>query len=358
MSPRLRGALGIVSGLVLMACTALASASSAQAATEPAGSIGIRLTDAPSSSPDPHARLYIVNHLAPGDQLTRHIELSNTSAHPVTVSVYASAAGITQDAFTWAEGKTPNELTSWTSLSQETVTIAGHAQQDESVRIRVPSRVSSGERYGVVWAQAASGPAPGGGVELVNRVGVRMYVSIGNGNTGAANFSLAQLAGHRDSKGAPSVSVVVHNTGRRALDLTGALSLSKAAGGLRAGPFNVTSAATIGSGETRTVTMALDRGLPDGPWTAELSLQGGGVTRQISGQVDFIATRPTATAAELGLFIGGAVIVILLVAAVDQLRRRRKRRTPYGTHSVATNPREIRSLHGPPRPRRRRLSLF
>src|SRR5664280_2524137 len=81
-------ALALVAG-------ALAPVTGASAATDPApgaptaNSIGIRLVDAPASAKDdPRARVYIVDHLAPGTVIHRRIEVSNTTAGSVHVALY------------------------------------------------------------------------------------------------------------------------------------------------------------------------------------------------------------------------------------------------------------------------------
>jgi hypothetical protein len=334
MVSRLRAALTVLAGLFLLLTTAIAAAGSAQAADSATGSIGVRLLDAPTSPADPHARLYIVNRLAPGATVTRRVELSNTSTHPVSVEVYASAATVTKGAFTWADGKAANELSSWTSLNQPTITVPGGGRVIETVHIQVPDRVSTGERYGVIWAQVASKPAASGGARLVNRVGVRMYVSVGDGNVGAANFALSQIAGQRGSKGLPSVTATVANTGGRALDLTGTLSLTKGPGGISTGPFKVTNTATIAAGQSGHITVTLNKDLPDGPWTAKLTLTAAAVTKQLTGPVQFVAADGLTSIVKIALIVCGAVLLILLIILTDRLRRRRRPAQHYGTPAV------------------------
>jgi hypothetical protein len=47
------------------------------------------------------------------------------------------------------------------------------------VTIRVPRDAAPGERYGVVWAETRAGPDSGDGITQVNRVGIRLYLSVG-----------------------------------------------------------------------------------------------------------------------------------------------------------------------------------
>ena len=78
-----------------------------------------------------------------------------------------------------ASGRGSNELSRWTSVSQDVVRFARGSEAFDTVTINVPSDASSGERYAVLWAEVSAPPT--GGIALVNRVGVRMYLSIGPG---------------------------------------------------------------------------------------------------------------------------------------------------------------------------------
>ncbi|MBK5228346.1 MAG: hypothetical protein JJE05_07555 [Actinobacteria bacterium] len=54
-----------------------------------AGSIGLRLLDAPATEQgDPRAQVYIVDHLAPGSVIHRRIEVSNTATSTAHVVLY------------------------------------------------------------------------------------------------------------------------------------------------------------------------------------------------------------------------------------------------------------------------------
>ncbi|MEU2491014.1 hypothetical protein [Streptomyces sp. NPDC007883] len=82
----------------------------------------------------------------------------------------------------------------------------------------------------------------------------------------------------------------MENTGGRALDLAGKLTLSNGPGGLSAGPFNV-RADTLGPGGSALARTTLHRRLPDGAWTARLTLASGLVKRETNGRIT-IGSRP------------------------------------------------------------------
>jgi hypothetical protein len=75
------------------------------------------------------------------------------------------------------------------------------------------------------------------------------------------------------------VLATVHNTGGRALDMSGTLQLLAGPGGLSAGPFPVTLGTTLAIDDTEPVTIALDKRLPAGPWDARITLRSGLIER-------------------------------------------------------------------------------
>jgi hypothetical protein len=166
-------ALSVLAGVIVPASSALAAGSDG---------IGILLADVLARShDDPLARSYIVDRLAPGTSVTRRVEIVNSTRSPADVAVYPAAAGVRRGTFRFAPGHSRTELSSWTSVSRDVLRLQPGTRGFETVTIDVPQDASSGERYAVVWAEV-SAPAPAtGGVTLVNRVGIRMYLSIGPG---------------------------------------------------------------------------------------------------------------------------------------------------------------------------------
>lgn len=302
---------------------------------DPAAGVGVRLVDVPvSARDDPRAQLYIVDHVAPGTVIERRIEVSNTSAVPLRVAVYSAAASIAGGSFAGADGHTPNDLSLWTTPAEAVLEIAPGARTLDLVTVAVPADAAPGEQYAVVWAEIST---PGtGGVTLVNRVGIRLYLSVGPGNAPAAAFTVDSLTAVRTPDGAPLVLARVHNTGGRALDLSGALSLTAAPGSLRAGPFPARSGGTLAPGQSGEVSVEVDRQLPAGPWDAALSISSGPLQQEFRARVEFppapgaadpVAARQ-ATADPPWLLIGLITLLTILTAAVvaTTVRHRRSRR--------------------------------
>ena len=231
----------LVALALVVAVAAPASASTAPTRTPGAsadGSIGVRLVDVPvSAANDPRAQLYIVDHLAPGTVIHRRIEVSNTTPSTAHIVLYAAAASIAKGSFLGADGHTPNDLSTWTSVSPSAPDVPAGGKVTATVTVTVPRDAAPGEQYGVVWAEARSAPVAGGGVTQVTRVGIRLYLSVGPGGPPAANFTIGALTAKRATDGRPTVQASVHNTGGRALDMNGTLRLLGGPGGLSAGPF-------------------------------------------------------------------------------------------------------------------------
>lgn len=249
-------------------------------------SLGIRLVDAPvERRDDPRAARSIIDHLQPGDVIERRIELISTLDADLEVPLYVGAARIEDGSFLPAgredEG---NLLASWTSVEPSRVTVPAGGRVMATVRIEVPHGAPNGEQYAVVWAEL---PAGGGSVQVVNRVGVRIYLSVGVGEEPTSDFAIDSLRASRAPSGEPVVSARVTNTGGRALDFRGELILLDGPGGTSAGPFTAAPGSTLGVGQSTEVTTVLDRDLPSGPWLGRLTLWSGELERVAEATIAF-----------------------------------------------------------------------
>jgi hypothetical protein len=302
-NPALPGAAS-VRGVLLVLLAAIATAvtlgAPAQAQTS-ARTIGIRLLDAPSNrSNDARAREYIVDHVAPGTTITRHLEVSNNTTTAGQVQLYAAAANVSGGTFQFGEARASNDLSTWTTIDPATVSPPSASKSQATVTIAVPATANPGERYAVVWAELPAAVPPGGGIAAVNRVGIRIYLSVGAGQEPASDFVITSVEARRDAQGNPAVAATVHNTGGRALDLSGELTLANGPGGLSAGPFAANLGTTLGIGQTDPVLVILDRAIPAGPWDARITLRSGAVEHVATARITFpsadaTASRPVAT---------------------------------------------------------------
>ena len=284
-----------------------------------ANGLGLQLLDAPvGARDDPRARLYIVDHVAPGTVARRRIKITNTTTSAIEVALYPAAATIRRGAFLGAAGHARNALSTWTSVGPRTTEVPANGATTATVRIAVPRDAAPKERYGVVWAEARAAAPGGRGITLVSRVGIRIYLSVGPGGAPAADFTIDALTAARTPDGRPAVLAKAHNTGGRALDVSGTLRLVAGPGGLTAGPFDASLGTTLAIGDTEPIMIALDKRVPAGPWGARVTLRSGLLKRSARATITFPgeteSSGPPVTAIAIGLLL--ALVIAATVAAV------------------------------------------
>jgi hypothetical protein len=268
---------------------------STPAAASGARGIGIRLADASvSRRNDPRAQAYIDDFVKPGETFTRHVQVYDFTPNPVHLLMYAAPASIEGESFTIAERGTRSELTDWMTVTPSTVDLLPGRSTTVAVTFHVANNASKGERYAAVVAELPAAKPKPGTVSVATRVGVRVYLDVGSGGEPASDFSISTLTAKRLADGTPVVTAGVTNTGGRALDLSGALTLADGPGGLRAGPYNVTNIPTLAIGKTGTVDIPLDKQTPNGPWLATLKLRSGYISHAVKGRILFPSTPGTA----------------------------------------------------------------
>jgi len=306
------------------------------------GSVGVRLLDVPADEVNnPRARQYIVDNLAPGKTIQRRIEVSNTTTSAQHVAIYPAAAVITDGSFIGAAAHTADDLSTWTTVSRPTIDIPAGSAAVDTVTVAIPAAASPGERYAVVWAEVRSAQA-GGTIELVNRVGIRMYVYVG-GNNPATSFTVETLTGQRNSGGHPLVRAQVHNTGGLAVDLSGTVTLSSVTGGLTAGPYPAQLGTTLAPGQSEPVWFVPASQVTDGPWNATVTLNSGLTHEAYRAKITFprgpgtapaAAARPAASSLGFVTIVTGAILVALLaaLAALIITYRRRHDKNRPGAH--------------------------
>lgn len=334
------------------AAPALASESSrsglaaelATPAPEPSG-LGIRLLDIPAATQDdPRARAYIVDRVAPGTEISRRLRVENNTGSPQTVWVYPGAAQIKDGSFTGDDTEVKTDLTLWSAVDRQQLQLAPGETTEFRATITVPADAPEGERYGAIWAEMRSA-ASGGGVAAVNRVGVRIYLSVGPGGGKAADFTVTSISAARDSGGNPQINALVTNSGGRAVDVDGDLNLTGGPGGLSAGPFDLQKPVTLAPGEASKVVFPVPREIPNGPWNASVTLKSGLLERQAQAQVTFPDAAATVVEpAQEPAFPWWLLAILLLLLALLVwfllARRRRKRRDRLQGEDPATTPSE------------------
>lgn len=143
-------------------------------------SFGIRIAQIPAAvSENPFASSYIVSRLRPGIALTQRLEVFSTSSQEITVSVYPGLATYKNDKFLVGNGREGNKLTSWTKLSSGVLLLKPGETKWFDMTISPPQDAPSDQQFGVIWAEVQAAPTASG-INAVNRVGLRMYIPVGN----------------------------------------------------------------------------------------------------------------------------------------------------------------------------------
>jgi hypothetical protein len=322
----------VMTALLTVAAAALttALAGSAQAVSGPGPArFGIRLVDIPvAEANNPRAYRYIIDHLHPGTTIRRRVQIANLSASTAHLTVYPDAATIRGGYFIGGVGQTPSDLTTWITMSQPSVSLAPNARAMVTVTIQVPRTASPGNLYGVIWAQETSIGKTGSGINLIetNRVGIRIYLSVGRGGPPPVNFNVTSITGSRSTRGQLLVMAQVHNTGGQAIDASGYLKLTDGPGGLTAGPYQETGV-TLAPGQSEPIKVVLSKQLPNGPWRALIDLTSGITQRSDEATIDF---SPAAGANRRYLIIAVILLIalVLLAGLAVWLIRRNRRSSP------------------------------
>jgi hypothetical protein len=212
--------------------------------------------------------------------------VANGDPAAMDVLVYPAAATIRGGGFDIAARGVAGAVPRWTTVEPSSLHLEPGQRRTVTVTVRVPSDAPTGEVYGAVVAERPA-HGTGKGVALAIRAGIRVYLSVGPGGEPASDFTVDALTAGRDSKGQPYVLAQVHNTGGRALDMSGELRLEDGPGGLSAGPFAARLGTTLGIGQSGPVLVPLDKAIPGGPWLASLELHSGELRRKVEGTVTF-----------------------------------------------------------------------
>ncbi|WP_285683879.1 hypothetical protein [Actinoplanes sp. NBRC 103695] len=280
-----------------------------------------------------------MDHLAPGATVHRKLRVANSSRERRRVEVYPGAATLDKERFVFGTDREANELTSWISLDKGKFDLEPGAKQVVEATVSVPPAASKGERYAVIWASVGSAAPQSGGVRMVTRAGVRIYLDIGPGGEPHSDFTINELTPARTKAGDPSLVVTVTNTGGRALDMTGSADLSEGPASQRAGPFQVTSTATLGPDVTGTVIVQFPQALPNGPWKVDLTLKSGLVSHSVTATITFpdpgkTGKRGTIMSKLTGpwTLAGGSLMTGLILLALFSLTRRHRRKSREATN--------------------------
>ena len=298
--------------------------------TSPVPGFGARLVDVPvSEANNPRGLRYIIDYLPTGTTIHRRIMILNSEKRTAHFTVYPDAAHISDELFIGDAGKTRSELTGWISVQHPEVTLGPGASVMDMVTIKVPAGATRGEHYGAIWVQQAADvrAASGFQVKEVDRIGVRIYLAVGQGGAPPTNFAIISITGHLSAKGQLSILADVDNTGGRAVDLSGTASLTGGPGGTSAGPFPARQIITLAPGQSGTMSFTPPKTLPHGRWQAKVTVVSGITTSTGTQTIQFGALVASSAALPVMAWAGLAVVLVLVVAFIV-VRRARQRRVP------------------------------
>ena len=305
----------------------------------PRTGLGIGLLEAPASRrDDPRASVYIVDHVAPGTDFSRRIQVANDTGRAVGVELYPVTATIEDGAFRVDPGRGTAEATSWITISPQTLQLTDGERREATVAVSVPANAKAGEHYGAVMAEIPPPDAGPGQVAVSSRVGIRFYLSVGGGEEPETDFELPAFRPIRQRDGRPAIEIDGCNTGGRAVDLTGEVELAEGPGGIKAGPFPTPNATTLAPEQCHTFTIPMDKELPNGPWDATAKLRSGEEERTAEARITFpkdagergkkVETKQVTGTVPGIIALGVSVVLLLLLAGwlLWFLLKRRARR--------------------------------
>lgn len=263
-------------------------------------------------------RSYVVRTVRPGAELTDRLEAVNLTGSPLDLSLSAVDAAVAPDG-SFAPGTERKAEGTWLEVTPAQVRVPARGTAPVELRIRVPADATSGDHIATVVAQKAGAPS-GSGVQLVQRVGVRVYLTVERpqGGVGTRSFELRALRWVGAPK-ARTFEADVVNTGELLVEPRGTLTLSR--GDLGA-DTDVPVLGTVPVGETRALRLTVPGELEPGRYEARLRLrdvQGGPEHEQRlsftvgKAKPDDDAGFPFAAAAVAVLALLGAVVLLLLL---------------------------------------------
>lgn len=273
----------------------------------------------------------------------------STDGRSLDVRVYGGSARIESGSF--VPSREESGLASWVTVEPPLLELAPHGSDVADVTIRVPADAEPGEYYGVIWAEP---PAAQGEVQIVNRVGVRIYLSVGTGAEPAPDFEVRSLIARRNEENIPVVEATVVNTGGRAIDLSAALTLSEGPAGLTAGPLSTEGVTTLAPADSGPVFVELDPQLPAGPWLARMVVRSGALEKAVEARIVFPGAAGEAAepveATEVPLHqdrgflvplaLGLLLLALVLVLLVWLLAKRRRDEDEEDGHADADEPKD------------------
>jgi hypothetical protein len=314
----MRRLLSMLALALALAAGSVAPAASASAGPAPAtGSFGVRLYDVPDADAhNPRGLRYITDYVHPGSVISRRILAINQEARTSRFTVYPDAAKIIKGSFVGDSGQTRSELTTWIRVQHKVLVLRPGQSALDRITIRVPRVATRGEHYGVIWVQqtATLRRTDGSQIREISRVGVRIYLAVGRGGAPPTRFHITSLTGRTTAAGQPVLAARVANTGGRAIDLTGKATLAGGPGGASVSAVSQKEVLTLAPGQSGSLVFPEHRGLPDGPWHADVTLASGFTHSSVASTISFAGKASGGAMLPWVLWVPGLVVGLLILA--------------------------------------------
>ncbi|MDQ3757458.1 MAG: hypothetical protein M3394_06395 [Actinomycetota bacterium] len=129
-----------------------------------------------ANTPD-RERSYVVRTVEPGTGFDDRLEARNLTDAPIDLVVEPVDAAVTGEG-SFAPGTTAAAEGAWLRVSPGRVRVPARGSTRVALRVDVPADATPGDHIAAVVVRKAEAPSGGGEVQVVNRVGVRVYLTV------------------------------------------------------------------------------------------------------------------------------------------------------------------------------------
>lgn len=319
--------------------TGSAAPASAQSPPAQSGEFTLRPVRPPNAPA--RDRSYVVRTVRAGTELADRLEAVNLTDAPLELTLTPVDATILADG-SFAPGTTAAGDGSWLTVSPTRVRVPARGASPVELRIKVPDDARHGDHIAAVVAQRADGatsPGPGN-VRLVQRVGVRTYLTVEPrpgepADRRAFEFRDLRFVGGPEGR---LFEADIANVGDLLIEPLGTLSITR--GGLGA-DTELPVLGTVPPGESRSLKLSAPQRLEPGTYQAVVRLRdiNGGPEQQrslsftVGADNTVVTTTPPDAEDDDGSGLPWwlpllALLALLLAALAAWLLRRRREGEP------------------------------
>ncbi|MDX1659026.1 MAG: hypothetical protein R3343_09420 [Nitriliruptorales bacterium] len=286
--------------------------------------------------PEGRRSSYLIHDVSPGDVLEDRVEVVNLTNAPIQLLVESVDATLNADgAFAPAGPGTRREAGAWIELERNSLEIAPLGAESVGVTITVPSTAPAGDHVAAIVVQRED-PDLQGNVRVVNRVGVRVYLTVGGGGPLSRDFS---IAGFRWA-GTPTdlqFEVEIVNTGQLLVEPAGTIEVSR--DGTTVLRHEMPVLGGVPRQESRRLMISLPGELAGGTYVTDVDLQTWQGDAEDSAQTSFVLDADSLAGASegeadpfagRGPWLSGALLTFMITFlivgffALPLLRRKRE----------------------------------